>query len=50
MHSTVLDKVRKRSEVGRLYSQNFTPQMDKNKQIYGNLSIFAKNWVNGPNH
>ena len=34
----------------RLYSSNFVPAIDKNKEVHGNLSRFAKNWVCGPNH
>ena len=34
----------------RLYSDKYTPAVDKNKAIYGNMSRFAKNWVCGPNH
>ena len=34
----------------RLYSDKFTPRVDKNKEIYGNSSRFAKNWACGPNH
>jgi hypothetical protein len=35
---------------GRLYSDKYTPYVDKNKQIFGNQSRFAKNWACGPNH
>ena len=34
----------------RLYSDKYTPYVDKNKQIFGNQSRFAKNWACGPNH
>ena len=37
-------------ESGRLYSSNFVPAIDKNKIVYGNMSRYAKNWINGPNH
>lgn len=37
-------------ESGRLYSDKFTPAVDKNKMIYGNKSRFAANWTCGPNH
>lgn len=37
-------------ESGRLYSSSFVPQIDKNKIVYGNMSRYAKNWINGPNH
>jgi len=26
------------------------PQIDKNKEIYGNLSRHGRNWPSGPNH
>jgi hypothetical protein len=35
---------------GRLYSDKYTPYVDKNKAIFGNQSRFAKNWACGPNH
>jgi hypothetical protein len=38
------------SDATRLYSSRFVPKIDKNKQIYGNSSKFAKNWACGPNH
>lgn len=34
----------------RLYSDKFTPAVDKNKVIFGNKSRFAQNWACGPNH
>ena len=34
----------------RLYSDKFTPSVDKNKEIYGTRSKFARNWACGPNH
>ena len=34
----------------RLYSDRYTPKIDKNKMIFGNTSRFAKNWACGPNH
>ena len=37
-------------ESDRLYSDKFVPHIDKNKDIYGNLSRYGRNWANGPNH
>ena len=33
-----------------MYSSRFVPAIDKNKEIHGNKSGFARNWVCGPNH
>ncbi len=41
---------REKDENGRLYSDKFVPGVDKNKEIYGNNSKFARNWQCGPNH
>uniref|UniRef100_A0A7S3CJQ4 Uncharacterized protein n=1 Tax=Strombidium rassoulzadegani TaxID=1082188 RepID=A0A7S3CJQ4_9SPIT len=49
-HPILLEALKEKNDELRFYSQNYTPQLDKNKQIYGNLSMFAKNWVCGPNH
>lgn len=38
------------SEENRLYSNKFRPSLSKNKEIFGNKSRFAKNWICGPNH
>ena len=37
-------------ETKRLYSDRFTPKLDKNKIVYGNSSRNALNWQCGPNH
>lgn len=37
-------------ESKRLYSDKFTPYLDKNRIIYGNSSRNALNWQCGPNH
>ena len=37
-------------ESKRVYSDKFTPAVDKNKIIYGNSSRNALNWQCGPNH
>ena len=34
----------------RLYSDKYTPSVDKNKEVFGNQSRFARNWACGPNH
>ena len=44
------ERDRARGEADRLYSSNFTPGIDKNKEVFGNLSRFAKNWACGPKH
>jgi len=49
-HPILLQGKRKMDETARLYSSSFVPNIDKNKIIYGNLSRYAKNWINGPNH
>lgn len=49
-HPIVLDGRRLRDDTRRLYSDKFTPAIDKNKIVFGNMSRFAKNWVCGPNH
>jgi len=38
------------NEKDRWYSSNFTPKINPNKEIFGNKSRFAQNWVCGPNH
>ena len=38
------------NEDDRLYSDKFVPAIDKNKEIYSNLSRYGRNWANGPNH
>ena len=49
-YKTMLDKIRMRNNRGRMHSQNKMPSLKQDKLIYGNLSIFAKNWVGGPTH
>lgn len=49
-HPIILDSLRERDDSKRLYSSTFVPPIDDNKIIYGNLSRYAKNWMNGPNH
>ena len=49
-HPIILQSLKELDDSGRLYSSNFVPQIDKNKIIYGNMSRYAKNWINGPNH
>ena len=39
-----------RNEDDRLYSDKFVPVIDKNKEIFSNLSRYGRNWQNGPNH
>ena len=33
-----------RNESDRLYSDKFVPALDKNKEIYSNLSRYGRNW------
>lgn len=49
-HPIILDSLRERDDSKRLYASTFVPPIDDNKIIYGNLSRYAKNWMNGPNH
>ena len=49
-HPVNLEKYSRIHDGNRLYSPNFTPAIDKNKQIYSNISRYSKNWVCGPNH
>lgn len=49
-HPILLQSEKEMDETGRLYSSNFVPAVDKNKIVYGNMSRYAKNWINGPNH
>jgi len=39
-----------KNEKSNLYSTGFNDKMTKNKQIFGNCSRFAKNWIAGPNN
>jgi hypothetical protein len=51
IHPIVLQRFKSnRPDPSRLYGSQFTPQIDKNKVVFGNMSRFAKNWVCGPNH
>ena len=50
VHPIVIQNHVKQDETARIYSSKFTPAVDKNKVVYGNMSRFAKNWVCGPNH
>ena len=38
------------SALSRLYCDNATPKVNKNKETFGNLSRFAPNWTCGPKH
>ena len=49
-HPIILNTMKEVDESGRLYSSNFVPAIDKNKIVFGNMSRYAKNWMNGPNH
>ena len=49
-HPIILNTMKDVDESGRLYSSNFVPAIDKNKIVFGNMSRYAKNWMNGPNH
>ena len=49
-HPIILNGMKDSDESGRLYSSNFVPAIDKNKIVFGNMSRYAKNWINGPNH
>jgi len=49
-HPIILNTMKEVDETGRLYSSNFVPAIDKNKIVFGNMSRYAKNWINGPNH
>lgn len=49
-HPIVIQNSVLQDETTRIYSSKYTPLIDKNKVVYGNMSRFAKNWVCGPNH
>lgn len=49
-HPVTMSKYNNIVDADRLYSQSFTPQVDKNKVIFSNSSRYAKNWICGPNH